>query len=196
MEWVVECGGDDPVVVVPWASEDDPEGCAFVDLRENPYDMDRVAEAEMHPALMQALRSLNAGRSPVFTVKCDAWAMDAEELEGVAGELDVVGGEAAAGFVSYVDVIWRERALFVSFHQQEQRLMRLQRLLEPVDAAYAMVECVLRAALVDLTGPQEGFATSVYVKAVGTDAAHAYEEWGKALAGVVGMLRGKEFVAG
>jgi hypothetical protein len=187
--WLVECGAEDPVLVVPWS---DASGLHFVDLRENPYDLDQIAEAEQHPVLMQALRALNASRSPVFTAKCDAWAADAEELEALQVELDVPAAEAPQGFVSYIDLIWRDRPLFVSFHQQEQLLRRLVRLLEPVDAAYALVDAVLRPALVDLAGPQEGFAVSLYVKALGTDAAHAYEHWGRALEAVVTVLRSKE----
>lgn len=191
--WSVECGADDPVLVVPWS---DAGGLHFVDLRENPYDLDQVAEAEQHPALMQALRALNAPRSPVFTAKCDAWAMDAEELESLQLELDLNSAEAPCGFVSYIDLIWRDRPLFVSFHQQEQRLHRLARLLDPLDHPFALAEAVLRPALVDLTGPQEGFAVTLYVKALGTDAPHAYEHWTKTLEAVVVVLRSKELSAG
>ncbi len=186
----VECGADDPVLVVPWS---DPEGTRrFIDLRENPYDLDQVAEAEQHPALMQALRALNANRSPVFTAKCDAWTMDAEELEAACVNLRVTAAEAPNGFASYIDLIFRERALFVSLYTQQQRVDRMARLLETVDQPYAMVECVLRLALVDLAGPQEGFAVTLYVKALGTDSAHAYEHWGRALEAVVTVLRGRE----
>ncbi len=71
-------------------------------------------------------------------------------------------------------------------------MQRLARLLEPVDAAYAVVEGVVRPALVDLTGPQEGFAVSLYVKGLGTEAAQAYERWSRALEAVVTLLRGKD----
>lgn len=187
--WSVECGADDPVLVVPWS---DAGGLHFVDLRMNPYDLDHIAEAELHPALMQALRALNATRSPVFTAKCDAWTMDAEELESIRIELGLSAAESPAGFTSYIDLIWRERSLFVSFHQQEQRLLRLARLLDPLDHPFAAVEAVLRPALVDLTGPQEGFSVTLYLKAVGTDAAHAYEHWTRAVEAVVPVLRSKE----
>jgi hypothetical protein len=193
--WSAECGADDPVLVVPWSdtsSQHDPGGLHFVDLRENPYDLDQIAEAEAHPALMQALRALNATRSPLFTAKCDAWPMDAAELATQQLELDLSPAEAPAGFMSYIDLVWRDRPLFVSFHQQEQRLHRLSRLLDPLDHPYAAAEAVLRPALVDLTGPQEGFAVTLYVKALGTDAPHAYEHWTQALEAVVTVLRSKE----
>lgn len=215
-EWSVECGADDPILVVPWTLEPptlesstpgpsitDPGASfpapaplaptiSFVDLREDPYALDQIPEAELHPALAQALRALNAIRSPVFTAKCDAWVMAPDELASTQHNLDLPPAEAPYGFASYLDLLWRERTLFVSFHQGEGRLIRLARLLDPVDAPYAAVECVLRPALVDLIGPQEGFAISLYVKALGTDPAHAYEHWSKALQSVVTLLRSKE----
>jgi hypothetical protein len=190
-EWGAECGTEDPVLVVPWAA--DAGMGEFVDLREHPYDLDQIPEAEQHPALMQALRALNAARSPVFTAKCDAWAMDEEELAALRAELDLGEVEAPTGFASYIDLVWRERGVFVSAAQQEQRMVRLVRLAYAVDQPYGALECVLRPALVDLSGPQEGFAVSLYVKAVGTDAPHAYENWGLALETVVGLLRGPQF---
>jgi len=196
-EWSVECGEDDPVLVVPWSADpDDPSGPRFVDLRENPYDLDHIVEAEHHPPLMQALRALNAARSPVFTAKCDAWIMSRDEREAMQVNLDVPASDPVHGFASYIDLVWRERSLFVSFHQQEQRLQRLVRLLDPLDLPEAAVETVLRPALVDLTGPQEGFAVSLYVKALGVDADHAYEQWSRALEAVVTILRSKELSLG
>ncbi len=195
-DWSVECGADDPVLVVPWTAEaEHPNAAPFVDLREDPFALDRIPEAELHPPLLQTLRALNASRSPFFTAKCDAWTMDPEELEATQVNLDVPAGEATSGFTSYVDLLWRERTLFVSFAQQEQRLHRLVRLLAPLDAPYVALECVLRPALVDLTGPQEGFCVSLYVRAVGTDQAHAYQHWSEALVSVVATLRGKDFSA-
>src|SRR5665213_3428507 len=99
-EWSVECAAEDPVLVVPWR---DPDGAsAFVDLRANPYDFDAILEAERHPQLMQALRALNATRSPVFTAKCDAWALGGEELAQLQVNLDADPADAPFGFASYI----------------------------------------------------------------------------------------------
>jgi hypothetical protein len=186
-EWSVECGAEDPVLVVPWK---DPDGnAAFVDLRANPYDFDAIPEAEQFPPLMQALRALNATRSPVFSAKCDAWPLDGEELEQLRLNLDVAPAEAAAGFASYIDLVARSRSLFTSFHKHEQLLQRLVRLASPLDRPAAALDCVLRPALIDLDGPQEGFAISLYVKAVGDDRRAAQEEWAAALDAVVGLVR-------
>jgi hypothetical protein len=199
-DWSVECAAEDPVLVVPWSSSnEDQAGPHFVDLRENPYDLDQISEAEQFPSLMQALRALNVPRSPVFTAKCDAWVLDAEELGELLHELDLADSvsnpdEAGtlAGFASYIDLVWRDRTIFASFHQSEQLLHRLTRLAAPLDHPSAMLECVLRPALVDFTGAQEGYSISLYIKAVGPDLDTAREAWSSALQAVVGLLRSKD----
>ena len=195
-EWSVECGAEDPVLVVPWKNADGSTG--FVDLRANPYDFDAIPEAEQHPPLMQALRALNAMRSPVFTAKCDAWMMDADEIAQLQINLDAPStldfDAPHSGFASYIDLIWRERSLFGSFHLQEQVLHRLVRLAEPLDHPDAMLDCVLRPALVDLNGAQEGFAVSLYVKSLGPAPQSAWKEWAAALDEVVALIRGKDLL--
>lgn len=188
-DWSAECSADDPVLVVPWSDPDDPAR-RFIDLRENPYDLDEIAEAAERPALMHALRALNAPRSPVFTAKCDAWPLDADELGQVQLTLDHAAVEAPVGFGSYIDLLWRERSIFVSVHRQEQLLDRLARLAEPLHQPYALAECVIRPALVDLDSPQEGFAISLYIKALGHNEEAAEENWAAALAAIVALLRG------
>lgn len=199
-EWSVEASADDPVLVIPWSDPSDPSGNRrFIDLRENPYDLDHLPEAELHPPLMHALRSLNAPRSPVFTAKCDAWPLhpkqDADELETLRLNLDIfddASHDVSDGFVSYIDILWRERSIFTSFHQHEQLLHRLTRHAAPLHHPYAMLDCVLRPALVDLTVPQEGFALSLYIKALGHDPQAAEENWASALDAVVGLVHSKD----
>ena len=199
-DWSVECSAEDPVLVVPWKLEEEGASRArgasdFVDLRENPYDLDQIPEADQHPPLMQALRALNAPRSAVFTAKCDAWPLDSDELAEVRERLDVTesGYDAgAAGFASYIDLVWRDRSIFASFHQGEQLLYRIARLAAPIDQPLAMLDGVLRPALIDLAGPREGFAISLYIKALAPDAFTARQTWGSALEAVVALLRGKD----
>ena len=192
-EWSAECSVDDPVLVVPWSDPSDNTGNRrFIDLRENPYDLDHLPEAEHYPPLMHALRALNATRSPVFTAKCDAWSLDSDELDALRTTLDILADEGPYGFGSYIDILWRERSLFVSSHLQEQMLHRLVRHAALLEHPYAMLDCILRPAMVDLTGPQEGFAVSLYIKAIGHDAQAAQENWATALDAVVALLRSKD----
>jgi hypothetical protein len=196
-DWSAECSSDDPVLVVPWSDPSDLAGDRrFIDLRENPYDLDHLPEAMHYPPLMHALRALNAVRSPVFTAKCDAWPLDSDELDHLRTELDVIAEDAPDGFGSYIDLLWRERSIFASYHQQEQMLHRLTRHAVTLEFPYAMLDCVIRPALLDLTGPQEGFAVSLYVKALGHDAQTAGENWTSALDAVVALLRSKDLAFG
>src|SRR5579875_2358245 len=95
-EWSAECSADDPVLMVPWR---DAEGrAAYIDLRANPYDLYLIPEAEAYPALMQALRSLNAARSPVFSAKCDAWQLAEEETEALRFNLLASSETVHSGF--------------------------------------------------------------------------------------------------
>jgi hypothetical protein len=145
---------------------------------------------------MHALRALNAPRSAVFTAKCDAWPLEAEELDDLRANLDATSDDAPAGFASYIDLLWRERSLFASYHQMEQRVHRLTRHSSPLDQPYAMLDCVIRPALVDLAGPQEGFAISLYVKAIGHDPQAAEQNWASALDAIVALLRSKDLALG
>ncbi len=198
-DWSAECTHDDPVLVVPWTLDPEDPGSAsaspFVDLRENPYDLDHIPEAEQHPALLHALRALNAQRSPVFSAKCDVWPLEQEERDTLRLHLDLTPEESTHGFASYLDLLWRDRALFASAHQQETRLERLTRLAASIDARYAALECILRPAILDFTGPQEGFAFTLYLKALGTDPSHAHENWSRALEAVTALLRSRDFAA-
>jgi hypothetical protein len=46
--------------------------------------------------------------------------------------------------------------------------------------------------VVDLTGPQEGFAVSLYVKALGHEERAAATNWSSSLDAVVALLRSKD----
>lgn len=190
-EWSAECTADDPVLVVPWSDDGGP--AHFIDLRADPYDLHLIPEAEQHPPLIQALRALNAGRSPVYTAKCDAWPLDADELANLSLNLDVDPQPIGYGFASYIDILWRDRAVAASRPRQEQILDRLVRLAGGIDAQLALLECVLRPAVVDLAETFEGFAITLYVKAAGSDGDHALAEWGTALSEVIKLLRGRDF---
>jgi hypothetical protein len=207
-EWIAECSADDPMLVVPWV---DPQldgkpdasrgsvqpGLHFVNLREEPYSIAEIPEADRYPDLARALRALNANRSPFLTAKCDAWPIaprdGANELEAMRKELMLFEDEATYAFTSYIDLIWRERAIFASAHQQQDRLDRIARRAAKLPHAESMLQCVLRPAMVDLGAPLEGFSTTLYVTSLGPDAEIANRRWASALEDVVDLLRSRDF---
>ncbi len=190
-EWSAECGADDPVLVVPWSS---PDGALhWVDLRDNPDALDTITEADEYPALLACLRALNGTRSPVFTAKCDAWTMDSDELESLRADLMLEPEVAQAGFVSYIDLLWRERSVFISRPRMEGMLYRIDRMVADMPHSLAKLECVLRPCVADLDGTvAEGFAVTVYVKAAGVDDSEAAERWDAALREVSTLMRSRE----
>ncbi len=205
-DWSAECAADDPVLVVPWSippissppsapahSSSPPTSSHFIDLREDSFAAEEIPEAELYPPLLNALRALNAPRSPLFTAKCDTWTIDTpDDLAALRLELDLTPEDTRTGFASYIDLLWRDRTIFASFHQYEHLAHRLARRAVPIDHPFALLDCVIRPALLDLAGPQEGFAITFYVKAVGPDAQIALENWGAALESAVSLLRSKD----
>jgi hypothetical protein len=194
-EWSAECSADAPVLVVPWS--DPATGANFVNLRSEPYELSEIQEAERHPALGRALRALNATRSPFVTAKCDAWPLSAlespGELEPLRIEMGLPEEEAAFAFTSYIDLLWRDRAVFASAHHQQDRLDRIVRRASKLPHAEAAFQGVLRPAFLDLEAPLEGFATTIYITAVASDADLAHRRWSDALEDVTDLLRNREF---
>ncbi len=193
-EWIAECATDDPVLVVPWSAPE--QSLAFVNLRSHPYDLAEVEEAERFPALGRALRALNATRSPFLTAKCDVWRLSETEqndaLRSIQMELDLDDEEAVAGVGSYIDLLWRERNVFGSAHQQSDRLERLVRRVEKLPFAESTTQFVLRPALLDFGTPLEGFATTLYITSLGPEVHTARARWEAALEAVVDLLRNRD----
>ena len=200
-DWSAECSADAPALVVPWS--DPATGAHFVNLRAEPYDLAEVSEAEQWPALGRALRSLNATRSPFLTAKCDAWRLDPmadperqEYLATLVLEMDLDPSEGKCGVSSYIDLLWRERKVFASAHQQSDRLDRLVRRAVRLPHGEASVQFVLRPAMLDLSGPLEGFAVTLYVTAIGSEPESARVRWAAALDDVVALLRARDLEPG
>ncbi len=94
-DWEIEIGGDAPVIDACWAG--------FVDLRQFPNQAGELAEVQTFPALGDALISLNAEHSPVWTAKCDVWIVD--EVDRF--EVDAPPEAAAHATACYVDLLPR-----------------------------------------------------------------------------------------
>lgn len=193
-EWTAECAADAPTLVVPWS--DAESALHYVDLRAEPYDIAEISEAQEYPALARSLRSLNAVRSALLTAKCDVWLLEgdnADELATLQFELDTETEESHAGIAGYIDILWRDRAVFGSAHMQTDMLDRLTRRAERLDHRFAALACVLRPAIASFGSTSlEGFAVTLYVRAVGHDAASALDHWSAALAELTNLLRSRE----
>ncbi len=180
-EWSVEAGQDDPVVTVPWASPD--AAVQFVDMRSGPACVHEITEAQAHPALRAALIRLNAPEGKLWTAKCDAWALDAEERDGIAAELDEE--TFGAGFGCYIDMLARDDEPFQSFSFHERMARAWVHSVKTSAAAQSRSEFVVRPALVDAI---PGFAVTVYVWALGNDGASAYRVWERVLEELTGAI--------
>ena len=197
-EWSAECSHDAPTLIVPWSENpsDPTSGPHFVDLRSNPYDIADIPEIEHNPTLARALRSLNATRSPFLTAKCDTWTLPgadhADALEALRLELMLSDEDTLFGYASYIDLLWRERSVFASAHQQQDRLDRIMRRAQRLQHPEAALQCVLRPALLDLNGPLEGFAFTLYVTALGPEPEIAHRRWELAMDDITALLRGKD----
>jgi len=195
-EWTAECSNDAPTLIVPWS--DEASGARFLDLRANPYDIAEIPEVEHNPTLARSLRSLNATRSPFLTAKCDTWSLSTADegeqtatLESLRMELMLSEEDALFAYASYIDLLWRERSVFASAHQQQDRLDRIVRRAQRLHHPEAALSCVLRPALLDLNSPLEGFSVTLYVTAVGPEPELARRRWELAMEDIVALLRDK-----
>ena len=168
-DWSVEIGSDLPRIDGSW------EG--FIDLRAAPSAVDAVPEATKLPALRAALLALNAASSPVFTTKCDTWALAAEDIDPY--EFGASAEQARAGFASYIDILEREAVGFSSFTFHEQKVREVTRHLRELDLPRGRVDFALRAAFVR---DQSGYGLTLYAAGCGADDTSAYASWKQVLA--------------
>ena len=176
-DWSVALGGDDPVIVVPWAAANGPR---FVDLRAGAHLIDEIEEARTSPELRAALLHLNQPNSPFWTAKCDVWTTSVEAGDPPADpyELDAVPGETDDCAGSYIDLLPRDLSWFASFERHEQWLRAVTRRLRLVQASAARAEVILRPAEVDAL---PGFAVTWVVEGCGPTARDADAHWHHAL---------------
>ena len=183
-DWSVECGAGDPVVVLPWQSEDGL--LRFVDLRAAPAAVEEISEARRYPCLATALRRWNALGSPIFTAKCDVWNYSADLFDAD----DLPGFAFAQG--SYTDILSANAARARSFSECEAQLRRWTSAAQCLGPSAARCEFTLRSALIfpDATGdeapsPEGGFATTLYVWGYGPTADSAASAWACAIEALI-----------
>lgn len=171
-DWSVEIGPGLPRIDGFW------EG--FVDLRADPRAVYCVGEAAQHPAIRETLLALNGYESPVFTTKCDTWALAEREID--PHEFGANTDTARAGFASYTDILERNSVRFASFEFHEEWARDLAFHLRAIDLPQGRVDVVLRGAAVK---EQQGYGLTLYSAGCGASEADAYTSWQAVLAATV-----------
>jgi hypothetical protein len=169
----IELGREDPVLDFPWT---DPEGkVAYFDLKRRPELMAEIEEAEKFPELRELLRLLNSATSALQTAKCDAW-----ETTDLSPEEEIY--DVSNKFASYVDVVFSDIEMRLSFSAHEQFMRKLVDLLRRAPEIPSSAEvCVRRCYFVEVGDPQEGFYYTLYVSGYGNDTDIARQNWGLGL---------------
>jgi hypothetical protein len=164
-DWDIEIGPELPSIDVPW------EG--FVDLRNHAnLAAKEIPEVAAHPALFNALISLNSRESPVLTSKCDIWWIKQEEID--AWEFSARPENARRGFASYVDVLLLKPEQFRSFQFHELWVRRTTEDLQTRVLAHCRVDLVVRPATFHATS---GCGLTVYASGCGKEEHTAYAAW-------------------
>jgi hypothetical protein len=163
-DWSVEIGPGLPRIDGFWES--------WVDLRDDPLAIEKVEEAVEHPAMGEALLTLNGGKSSVFTTKCDVWVLGEQEIDPF--EFGATPETVRKGFASYIDVLESDSVQFASFAFHEERARGLASHLRAIDLRQGRVDVVLRAA--EVRGLQ-GYGLTVYSAGCGGSEAEAYTSW-------------------
>lgn len=134
-DFSVELGHDDPVLEIPWKSDDGT--VRYYDLRKNPEAIAQITEAVTYPELGAFLKRVNAAGSHFETAKCDVW-----QSKEIAPEEEIFG--AGIKFASYVDLLFVSDAERHSFIRHEMFAKELCALLSRAPDIAATVELVIR----------------------------------------------------
>jgi hypothetical protein len=168
-DFSIELGRQDPVLDFPW--KDLTGKLAYVDVKRRPELMASIDEAEKFPELGEFLRVMNSARSMMETAKCDAWA-----TTELSPEEDIY--DVSHKFASYVDVLFSEIDVRLSFSLHEQFARKLVELLRRVpDTPSAAEVCVRRCFFGEDGGVREGFYCTLSVSGYGNDDASARQNW-------------------
>ena len=163
-DWAAEVGAGLPGIEADWAG--------FVDLRINPFRLSEIAEASEYPVLWEMLVDLNDAFSRVFSVKCDVWALGAEEIDPL--EFDCVASGKIAGMASYIDIVLRDNFLLTPFAWHERWARAAVDRLRASPLRAGRVDLVIRAAR---AGGREGFGITLYAAGCGADTQAARGAW-------------------
>lgn len=168
-EWIVEPGPNDPVLEIPWRSEDG--SVRFLDLKRQPELLLEIPEACTCEELASFLDWANSPDSQVETAKCDVWSTSEMDAD------DEVFGEAVK-FSSYVDLLFASLARN-SFPECERFVQTLARMLRQAPDLSSAAQFIVRRCL---DHRQEGdasecFSITFYLHGYGADLQEAQQRW-------------------
>ncbi len=187
-DWSVECGADDPWVVLPWTRKD--ASIHYIDLRVAPDRLREIPEAVQYDCIEQALHRWNQPSSPVYTAKCDVWTYPSDLFDAA----DLPGHAWAQG--SYIDLIPASRRIFASFAAKENLLRAWSTAAKQIPLENARCEWTLRRARILPSSVKtraslpdapalDGFATTLYVWGYGSSQRTAREAWAASLTALI-----------
>ncbi|MGB9406073.1 MAG: hypothetical protein WCA89_00970 [Terracidiphilus sp.] len=178
-DWEFEVGPDASGLAAPVIEADWP---GFVDLRHHPERIEEIQEVAAFPPLAALLEALNGNHSPLWTVKCDLWEPEADELAGpaAAGKAATLSGLIPrAALACYVDLLPLAGEVFAQAQQVEAFCREWVARLAPLQLPQCRVDLVIRQAL---AGQSEGFGITAYLSAWGQEISAAAEALAATLA--------------
>jgi hypothetical protein len=173
-EWSVELGRNDPVLEIPWRSDDGSE--RFLDLKRQPELLLEIPEACTYNELASFLDWANSPNSQLETAKCDVWSTSEMDTD------DEVFGEAVK-FSSYVDLIFPAVARN-GFPECERFVQTLARMLRQAPDLSSAAQFIVRRCW-DHRGGEKGsesFYITFYLHGYGADVQEARKRWAIGLA--------------
>jgi hypothetical protein len=184
-DWEVEMGADAPVIDALWPG--------LVDLRSNPERIAEIEETRRLPALAEALLRLNCSDSgsPVWTAKCDFWALGSDpDLDPGSArwdpdEMDATAPESMAAVACYIDMLPVDAAAFAGLDQAQPWATGLVDRLRQIVGRCCRVDLVIRRAF---QGDMEGLGVTAYATACGADSAAAEQALSRTLLGLTNAI--------
>ncbi|KAA6458344.1 hypothetical protein DYQ86_20745 [Acidobacteria bacterium AB60] len=165
-DWEIEIAPDAPVIDGGWDG--------YVDLRGIPGRIDELNEPARLPGLRATLLRLNAGGSPVWTAKCDVWALEAFDPD----EMEASREEDRAAQACYLDLIPADpnvsldgmaewcRRLCLELRRRALRQSRVDAVIRRAVVGESDAGCLGVTAYVSACGPSAQSASKVLSAAV------------------------------
>ena len=132
----MEIGGDAPVIEAYWPG--------FVNLRDEPWRVNEIAETQALPGLAEALIRLNGSKSPIWTCKTDVFEPDTVDPD----EHSATNDETKFAIAAYIDVLMRSDQIWDFPSKAEQDCRKLCSGLHEVPLRCCRVDIVIRRSLV------------------------------------------------